>query len=242
MTITRNEFSPNIGGSEQKDRLSKSGTSKSRSLPLYCTRGTRLTRHRGHEIRLGSLLVRHGWHRFRDSRDSSKAFRATLKEEKARSQTALRLGSRVPPRSTLEISMERIGLVGAGSSVSNGIRTVERWVGVSSGPSNFERGWSWSGYERVAAQEAGSIVNSNSCSGWNFAERRNVWTKGFLVLFWNRAKSNETQTHLATFKGHEILHEIYTSKRSKLNALNTRYPYYTRIYRHTSLTEFNKRA
>lgn len=44
------------------------------------------------------------------------------------------------------------------------------------------------------------------------------------------------------YEGHEILHEIYTSKRSKLNALNTRYPYYTRIYRHTSLTEFNKRA
>lgn len=106
VTITRITQLQRVG-SEWKDRLSKSGTSKSRSLLGWYTALSRSSANAISGSRDTTWLAPPRetrltpFHRFKRLVES----RARL-EERTRSET------------TLEISVERIGLIGAGSSVS----------------------------------------------------------------------------------------------------------------------------
>lgn len=86
---------------------------------------------------------------------------------------------------------------------------MERWVGV--GPRNFERG-SWSGYERVGTQEAGSIVDSNRVQGEILRSARTREDKDSSYYSGTgQSRTNPTKLKYFAdgFKGREIFHEIY---------------------------------
>lgn len=116
VTITRITQVQRVG-SEWKDRLSKSGTSKSRSLLGWYTALSRNSANATSGSRDTTWLAPPRetrltpFHRFKRLVEE-----AVVQAWKKGHDPKPREDSRVPPRSTLEISVERIGLVEPGSS------------------------------------------------------------------------------------------------------------------------------
>lgn len=130
--------------------------------------------------------------------------------------------------STLEISMgaDRTWLAGRRGEFPRRMGLVGRRWNVRA---TLSGGCSWSGYERVGTQEAGSMANSNRVHGEILRSGGNAWTreedKDHSRIILEPGKERINKTRILGFKGHEISHEIHP----EIKYIIYTSPYYTRI-------------